>query len=363
MAASTDPGDPVSGSPPQGAIAVYERSERYPMTRLLQAVIKPFRPALVKAGKIATEDSTRINAPKATLKRCDVEERRVEGLWVYDLTAKSTEKRAGKAREGYRRRIIYFAGGGWQMPPSNQHWSFCTELVSRMPDTKLTIVSYPLAPKSPVSVAFPQIEKTYKELLKEAARASEAVIVAGDSSGGNIALAVTTWTLQTSQEQESVPPIAILAICPTTDLRHEHPDIKRVDKVDPVLTFSCINSTARTWCPEPSGSSQVDTNSRTDHNEKGSRLDWSFEDPRVSPIQADLGVLARNYVKVHGITGSHDVLGPEAVAFRDKCNKEGIRGEWLAWDGQMHCFPLTFKYGLREGKEAMDFIVDVVQRS
>ncbi|KAI8654046.1 Abhydrolase-3 domain-containing protein [Fusarium sp. Ph1] len=364
MAQDANPGYPApDSSPPQGTITVYERSERYLMTRVLQAVIKPFRPALVKVGKIATEDSTRINAPKAALKRCDVEERQVEGLWVYDLTAKSTGKSTGKAREGYRRRIIYFSGGGWQMPPSNQHWSFCAEMVSRMPDTKITIVSSPLAPKDPVSVAFPQIEKTYKELLKYAARAGEAVVVAGDSSGGNIALAVATWTLKTSQEQDLVPPTAILAICPTTDLRHEHPDIKTADKVDPVLTFSCINSTARTWCPEPTGSSQPGDDTRAGHNEKGMRLDWSFEDPRVSPIQADLGVLARNYVKVHGITASHDVLGPEAVAFRDKCNKEGIRGEWLAWDGQMHCFPLAFKYGLKESKEAMDFVVDVLQRS
>ncbi|KAL2673931.1 hypothetical protein Neosp_012376 [[Neocosmospora] mangrovei] len=361
MAQNADPGYPAS--PPQGTITVYERNERYLMTRVVQAVIKPFRPALVKAGKIATEDSTRINAPKAALKRCNVEERQIEGLWVYDLTAKPTGKDTGKAREGYRRRIIYFAGGGWQMPPSNQHWSFCAEMVSRMPDTKITLVSIPLAPKDPVSVAFPQIEKTYKVLLREAARAVEAVVVAGDSSGGNIALAVATWTLRTSQGQDLAPPTAILAICPTTDLRHEHPDIKTVDKVDPVLTFSCINSTARTWCPEPKGLSQAGDDSRPDHNEKGLRTDWSFEDPRVSPIQADLGVLARNYVKVHGITASRDVLGPEAVAFRDKCNKEGIRGEWLAWDGQMHCFPLAFKYGLKESKEAMDFVVDVLQRS
>ncbi|RSM14843.1 hypothetical protein CEP52_001040 [Fusarium oligoseptatum] len=232
-----------------------------------------------------------------------------------------------------------------------------------MPDTKITLVSSPLAPKDPVSVAFPQIEKAYKSLLKETAKAGEAVVVAGDSSGGNIALAVATWTLKTSREQDLAPPTAILAICPTTDLRHEHPDLKAVDKLDPVLTFSCINSTARTWCPEPSGLSQGGTDPSAAHNEKGLRLDWSFEDPRVSPIQADLTVLARNYVKVHGITASHDVLGPEAVAFRDKCNKEGIRGEWLAWDGQMHCFPLAFKYGLRESKEAMDFVVDVLQRS
>ncbi|KAJ4317333.1 hypothetical protein N0V84_007390 [Fusarium piperis] len=188
MTEAADPGYPAPDlDPPQGSITVYQRSERYPMTRLLQTVIKPFRPALVKAGKIATEDSTRINAPKATLKRCHVDERRVKDLWVYDLTAKSTAKNTGKSREGYRRRIVYFAGGGWQMPPTNQHWSFCTELVSRMPDTKITIVSYPLAPTSPVSVAFPQIEKTYKAVLEEAARAGEAVVVAGDSSGGNIA--------------------------------------------------------------------------------------------------------------------------------------------------------------------------------
>ncbi|KAM0425848.1 hypothetical protein ACHAPT_008786 [Fusarium lateritium] len=362
MAEEMDLGHSAPDSSPRqdASITVHKRTERYFMTRLLQAVIRPFRPALVKAGKIATEDSTQISAPKAVLKRCDVEERRVEDLWVYDLKAKPNNE---KSREGYRRRIIYFAGGGWQMPPSNQHWSFCAELASRMPDTKITIVSSPLAPNDPVSIAFPQIEKAYRALLAETARAGEAVVVAGDSSGGNIALAVTTWTLMTSQEQDTKPPTAILAICPTTDLRHEHPDIKSVDKVDPVLSFSCINSTARTWCPEPSGSSQTETSSRTNSDEKYAHLDWSFQDPRVSPTQADLSVLARHGVKVHGITASYDVLGPEAVVFREKCNQEGIEGEWLAWDGQMHCFPLAFKYGLKESKQAIDWVVDVLQRS
>lgn len=247
------------------------------------------------------------------------------------------------------------------MPPSAQHWDLCTELARRVSNTTVTLVAYPLAPQNPASVAFPQIESVYKALLKDAAEAGEKVIVAGDSSGGNLALAVVTWTLMNQKNGAAEAPAAILAISPTTDLRHEVAEIKEAEKLDPILTHAFVNATASTWCPGPErpGTGEITV---TEPSGRSYHLDWGFKDPRVSPIQADLDVLARHGVKVHGVIGSYDVLAPEAAAFVEELKAQGVEGEWLSWKGQMHCFPLTFRYGLKEAAQGVDWIIDMLNK-
>ncbi|KAH7020362.1 Alpha/Beta hydrolase protein [Ilyonectria destructans] len=341
-------------------LTVHERSERYLATRLLYAALRPFKPALAKAKHEAPE-STRLTEPHNTKKKCHVHETESDGVWVYDLTQKSESSQHGNDKaKGHRRRILYFAGGGWQMPPTDNHWAFCANLVCELPDTKVTLISYPLAPKNPVSVAYPRIEKVYKELMRQSTEAGEIVVVAGDSSGGNLALSLVTWTLLTWMDETVKPPAAILAISPTTDLRHEAPEIKQMDKVDPILSHSFINSTASTWCPGPVARESSDATEPA-VNGYHPRQDWSFEDPRVSPIHADLRPLVRHGVKIHGITGSYDVLAPEAVAFREKCKQAGIEGEWLSWHGQMHCFPMAYRFGVKESRQAVDWIIQLLK--
>ncbi|KAJ4127938.1 hypothetical protein NW768_008221 [Fusarium equiseti] len=339
---------------------VDEREGRSWPSKLVQTFIKPVKPKLVEVGQVSSSDPTRCKPSRGARKRCDVEERLVEGVWTYDLKPKSSEDGPAK---GYARRILYFAGGGWQAPPTGQHWTFCAEIVQRLKDTRLTIISYPLAPKDPVQDSFPAIVQTYMALMRESTELGERVIVAGDSSGGNISLSLVPWTLRDQDVQVIKPPSAILAITPTTDLSHDHSKIDQVDGVDPILTKSAIKDTASKWAPGPTNVAQQDTtDSPKLKGHSGEQLDWSVKDPRVSPIHADLTPCIKNNVKIHGITASHDVLGPEAVEFREKCRKEGVDGEWLSWSDQMHCFPLAYKYGLKESKEGLEWIVDVLKR-
>ncbi|CAM1509544.1 Fc.00g032830.m01.CDS01 [Cosmosporella sp. VM-42] len=335
------------------------------MTRVLQGIIRPFKPSVAKPRKARPLGSTRLTPPKKVYKRCDAEERQMEEVYTYDLSRKTPpDQGAACSEKATPKRILYFAGGGWQMPPSKNHWDLCAEMVCRLPNTKVTLVSYPLAPKNPAWVSFPHIEKAYVKLLQEATMKDETVIVAGDSSGGNIALCLVLWTLTAREPNQTMKaPAAILAMCPTTDLKHDLPGIKDVEKFDPILTVDFINSTARKWCPEPTPDSQAPDGLPVDADAKpNSQLDWSFDDPRISPIRADLAPLVRRGVKIHGITGSYDVLEPDAVVFRDKCKESGVEGEWLSWKGQMHCFPLAFSYGFRESQAAVDWIVDVLGR-
>jgi acetyl esterase/lipase len=223
---------------------------------------------------------------------------------------------------------------------------FCAEIAGRVPGTLISLVSYPLAPHNPAPLAFPRLLRLYRILLQEAHNTGEEVIFAGDSSGGNIVLSLVLEALRedellngTEPAQVLSPhPSAILAISPSIDLTRSNPDIEKLKDVDPFLTPEFVKSTAKAW-----------------HGE------WDPSDPRVSPINCDLSLLRKAGVKVHGVIGTYDVLGPDAIKFRDQCASEGVQGCWLEWDKQIHCFPLTFAYGVPEAAEAPDWIVKILE--
>ena len=317
------------------SIKTTHRTNRSIPMFLLQHLIKPFNTALIKPKQVYPAGSPRLEAHKTAAKYCDVTERVVEDIYVYDLLPKHgvAVNGNGSTKEKHRR-LYYFAGGGWQMPPSSQHWQLCAELARQLPNTTVSLVSYPLAPNSPAPVAFPQMMKMYRRLLREAENSKEHVILAGDSAGGNVVLCLALAGLV---EDENAPcPKTLLAICPSCDLRRHNPDIKVISKHDPLLRIPFLDHTAKQW-----------------------RADWDAEDPRVTPIMADVSTLARREVKVHGVVARYDSLSPDAVLFRAKCEEAGVKGEWLDWDKQMHCFPLAWSYGLPESKEAKDWILDV----
>ncbi len=91
--------------------------------------------------------------------------------------------------------------------------------------------------------------------------------------------------------------------------------------------------------------------------------EWTPSDARVSPLFAEVSSLARKGVQVHGVFGRYDILSPDAVLFRDKCEQAGVRGEWLDWEKQMHVFPLAYPYMLPESVAAKKWVMDVLRRT
>lgn len=348
---TTDLSTTDSASP---RLTISRRTDNSRGMRSLQHVLKPLRPHLAKPRKIAPAGSQKLSPPDKVSKQCRITEKQVDGIWLYELVSLDQTK---TTKQGPLRRIYYFAGGGWQMPPSGNHWSFIAELAHRLPNTVFTVVSYPLAPKSPASESLPQLRKLYQTIMNDPEMANDRIVFSGDSAGGNVAIALVMWALTDKAEgkDSSRAPDAIVGICPSTDLRHLDPKIAETAHDDPMFTVEFIQSTAKAWAD-----GQDEAPSLTPAGPEGHKA-WSMSDPRVTPALADVSLLMRYNVKVHGITGTRDVLAPEAMAFRDRCAEMGVEGQWLEWEGQMHCFPLTFAYGLKEAKEAVTWIVGIFE--
>lgn len=329
MASTPKPG-------PKSTIQIDHRTNRSIPMFLLHHLLRPFATKLITANKEYPAGSSKLEPARTAKSRCDITERVVEDMYLYDLRPKhvseSTRGRNGKKQK----RIYYFAGGGWQMPASSDHWVFCSAMANET-DAIVTVVSYPLAPHSPAPKAFDPLMRLYRKLMRDATEAGDEVILAGDSAGGNIVLCLTLAALA---EDASLPaPKALMVLSPSCDLSRKNPDIQAVAKHDPVLRLWFCVETANKW-----------------------RGEWDAEDPRITPLNADVSLLALKGVQVHGVVGRYDILSPDVILFRDMCEQAGVRGEWLDWEKQMHVFPLAYPYLLPESVKAKQWIMDVLRR-
>lgn len=323
------------------SIHVDHRTDHSIITSFFQHIVRPFRPRLVKEDAEAEPGSPRLDIPSSASKKCQVHERKVDDIWLYDITQAVPESIAQKQPVGPKHHILYFAGGGWKAPPSPHHWKVIALMSQQLPHALITIVSYPLAPKSPAPVSFPKLMNLYRTLMATAEAQNERITLAGDSAGGNIILALTIEMLK-QDPSSSMKPYSLMAICPSVQLDRSdpNPQIEQVDKHEPLLSVPFVNGTAAGWAG-----------------------DWDKNDPRVSPLQADVSVLERAGIFVDGVTGGHDILAPDALLFRQKCAKAGVKGEWLEWDRQMHCWPLATTYKLfPESAGAWHWIVDILKK-
>jgi acetyl esterase/lipase len=317
------------------SIEVTTRSDLSLLYRVLRTVIRPLRPRLVKPGKPLPAGSPKLKRPSS---KCKIEERKSHDIYLYDFHPPGHDANLNASRTSLHQ-IFYFAGGGFQSPPSSEHWKMCAELSIRLEATHhVTIVSYPLAPNSSAKESLAMLRPWLEGEMRRAGEIGQRVTLMGDSAGGNIVLSLAIWWA--GQKDRLGDLVNVMAISPATDLRNVNEGIKDADTHDPVLTIGLTTSVGKTWA--------------------GS---LGTSDPTVSPNLADLSVLAQSNVRIHGVVGTHDVLGPDAIVFRDLCAKYIVSGKWLQWEGQMHCFPLASVYGLREGKDAMNWIIDVLKQN
>ncbi|THU81966.1 hypothetical protein K435DRAFT_784805 [Dendrothele bispora CBS 962.96] len=125
------------------------------------------------------------------------------------------------------------------------------------------------------------------------------------------------------------------------------------DRHDPVLTIPLTAHVAKAWAGLLGSEHQL-------------RSQWTLDRPELSPNLVENTKFAKlrdGGVRIHGVVGTFDVLAPDAMVFYERCRENEVEGEWLKWEGQMHCFPLAWKYGLFEGNEGLRWIVNVLERS
>lgn len=340
----------LSTRPSDSSIILTKLSSRSLFNIIVQTFLRPLRPNLVKPGRPLPAGSPKLRPHSSIDKGCPATKIQIDNIYLYNIIAKpksaSSAKGAppSKVSELPQHRLLYFAGGGFQSPPAKEHWKLLAEPATQLSDLHtVTLVSYPLAPRSPAADSLPQLHILLQRFLDETTASGGSVTLVGDSAGGNVALSLALHYATQLNEGEPGGHYHslknVLVISPPTDLRNANPDVAVADRRDSVLCTALIESVARAWAG-----------------------DWPRDRPQLSPILGDIGALWTAGLRVHGVVGTYDVLAPDAVAFRKRCQEKGAKGEWLEWKGQMHCFPLAFAYGLPEGKRGKAWVVDMLKR-
>lgn len=240
----------------------------------------------------------------------------VPGEWVE--TNRSAEDRV----------LLYVHGGGWFMGSPRSHRSIVAELVRASTVRGLTL-DYRLAPEHPYPAALDDCLSAYEGLLTSGI-APERIVLAGDSSGGNLALALL---LRVRDAGRPLPSATVL-LSPITDLTLSGASHKSRKSVDPYLAGVSLKPIIEQYVPA------------------GDELG-----PYLSPLLADLRGLPPMLVHV----GDHEVLRDDAVRLGECAAAAGVECRVVVWPGMMHVFHSTAPFlpdARRAIREVADFIRD-----
>lgn len=201
--------------------------------------------------------------------------------------------------------LLYFHGGGYVIGSPKTHRSLVLEL-SRVSGLKALSVDYGLAPENPFPAAVDDALAVYKALLDGGTPAKN-VVIAGDSAGGGLSLA-----LMLKIKDEGLPqPAGAALLSPWSDMRLNAPSYESRKDADPMVTHEGLAGMAAHYL----GSTAP-------------------ENPLASPILADLAGLAPMLIHV----GDAEILLDDAVILAKNAEAAGADVSIKVWDDMIHVF-------------------------
>ena len=199
--------------------------------------------------------------------------------------------------------VLYLHGGAFVAETPNFHAALlariCTEAQARG-----LMLSYRLAPEHRYPAALDDCIAAYLWLLEQGFEAHH-IIVAGDSAGGNLTLA-----LLLRARDEALPlPAAAVALSPVADFTFSGDSVQRNDGIDDMFSAQKMDALAPIYLATP----QLCTH------------------PYVSPVFGDYTGLPPLLL----IVGSTELLLDDAVRVAQRCPSAQL----LVWHGMPHVFP------------------------
>jgi acetyl esterase/lipase len=208
--------------------------------------------------------------------------------------------------------LVYFHGGGWLSGGLASHEPICRALAEQS-GCRVVAVHYRLAPEHRFPAGLEDCRSAVSILSAQANRFGldpARIGVAGDSAGGNLAVAVCQWTKQNG------PPIALQALlCPVMDALGHTPSRRTLGEGH----FLEERTLVRYW-----------------ENYRIEGLDP--DDPRVSPLRGDDFADLPPAI-IH--TAEYDPLCDEGALYAVRLAEAGVKVRHVQHPGMIHHF-----YGL-----------------
>ena len=229
--------------------------------------------------------------------------------------------------------LLQLHGVGYVLGQSDNHRKLTEKYGVLAEAGEMYMVDYRLAPKDTYPAALDDAVVVYQELLAQG-KSADKIIVAGDSAGGNLALALSLYL----KEHKLPQPAMLLLISPWTTVENNLPSRKTNAERDLILGKNnpfMFNAVAK---PVYS---------------KG----YKAKDPRLSPIYADLSELPPMLIQ----TGGYELFLDENLALAKKAAADGIDVTITIYPGMSHDFALLMP-DLQDSVKSFAEIRDFVKR-
>lgn len=202
--------------------------------------------------------------------------------------------------------LLYLHGGGYCAGSPITHRRLVTSLCVAAGVRGLS-VDYRLAPEYPFPAAVEDAVSAYRWLVGAAGESPSRLVVAGDSAGGGLTLALL---VALRDDGEALPAGGFL-ISPGTDLARTGDSFRTRADVDPMVDLEGPKRWTSWYVP-----------------------DGDVKNPLVSPLYADLGGLPPLLVHV----GDYEVLLDDATRVAQRADDQGVQVELKVWPEAFHVF-------------------------
>ena len=267
---------------------------------------------LMRAQMRLVSDPVKLRAAAA---RLDALGRPAPDVHVEPVIAGTAPARWVTVKGGRRDGVVLYLHGGAFIAETPMFHGALLGRICRESRCRGLMPSYRLAPEHRYPAALDDCMAAYRWLLAQGHEAAR-IIVAGDSAGGNLTLA-----LLLRLRDEGLPlPAGAVALSPVTDLTFSGESVRRNDGVDDMFSADSMDGLVPVYLADP--------NLRTH--------------PHVSPVFGDFAGLPQLLV----IVGSTELLLDDSVRVAQRWPEATL----LVWDGMPHVF-VGFDF-LPEAREA-----------
>ncbi|BFM09483.1 alpha/beta hydrolase [Halioxenophilus aromaticivorans] len=209
-----------------------------------------------------------------------------------------------------KRRLLYLHGGSWMAGSSSSHRPLVAR-IAKLTGCAVLAINYRLAPEFPFPAGLEDAIHAFQWLQghgPEDDSEADALFIAGDSAGGNLALAATLALKQGG----NVMPDACVVFSPATDLNYERSVVAERAERDPILIAAALPYVVANYVQEQA----------------------NHKDPLVSPIHGDLSGLPPTLLQV----GDAEILYDDGVRFVQAAQQQGSPVELSEWPDMPHVF-------------------------
>ncbi len=222
--------------------------------------------------------------------------------------------------------ILYLHGGGYSGGSISTHRSMVAE-IAKVAQAKALLIAYRLAPEHCYPAPVEDAYSAYHWLLSHGIQPEE-IVVAGDSAGGGLTLAL----LIALRDNAVQMPACAVCLSPWTDLTGSGESLVTCAGKDIFIDPSAIKPAAAVYL------GGADPRS-----------------PLASPLFADLNDLPPVLIQV----GSDEILLSDSTSFAERAQDAGVEIKLEVWENMQHVWQFAARY-LPEARQALGGIGEFI---